>query len=64
MAFGKPFKVNIDNKCDMDNKTYSPTQSVHSLSDMDDNHNLSSFTCHPSPQDKRDLKQVATSILP
>ena len=47
--------------CHVDKNTYCPTQPVHSLSGMDDYYNLSTYTCPPSPQDNRDLEQVAAN---
>ena len=45
----------------MDKNTYPPTQSVHSLNDMDDYHNLSSSTCPPSPENNSDLEKVRSN---
>ena len=36
----EPFEENIDNQYDMEEKTYSPTLSVYSLSIMNDYYNL------------------------
>ena len=45
----------------MDKNTFSPSQSVHSLSDIDDYHNLSGFICPPSPQDNSEIEQIAVN---
>ena len=51
-------RKDIDKQCHRYKNTYSPTQSVHSLSDLDDFHNLSSSTWPHSPQVDSDFKNV------
>ena len=41
----------------MDMITFSATWSIYSLNYMDDDHNLSSSTWPPSPQDSSNLEQ-------
>ena len=62
-AFWMPFKENIDDQCYINKNTYSPAQSVHSLSDMDNYYNLSSSNFPPSPQDCTDLGQGEANTL-
>ena len=61
MEFWSPFEESVSNQCHMDRKTYCLTQSVCSLGDMDDCHDLSSSPCPPSPQYNGELEQVAAS---
>ena len=64
MALWRPFEENIDNQSDVGNNAYSPTQSVHSLSDMDHNHNLWSSSYPPSFHGNSDLEHASAKTLP
>ena len=63
VAFGDVLRKMSITNVKRDKNIYSPTQSVHSLSEMDDYHNLSSSTCPALPQDNSNLEQIAANRL-